>query len=138
MAILLGGICGKILYDKYEDTSFVFNNEEMVYFLQEGVYSSLESLNRNTKDISKVIIKENDKYYAYVGISKSKDGIEKIKDVYKNKGYSTYQKERTIDDETFLTNLTQYDILLDSAKTNDDILTIQEVVLANFEELTKN
>lgn len=137
VAIIFGGICGKILYDKYEDTSFVFNNEEMVYFLQEGVYSSLESLNRNTKDITKVIIKEDDKYYAYVGISKSKDGIEKLKHIYKEKGYSTYQKEKVIDDESFLTNLTQYDILLDSAKTADDILTIQEVVLANYEELTK-
>lgn len=137
VAIILGGICGKILYDKYEDTSFVFNNEEMVYFLQEGVYSSLESLNRNTKDINKIIIKEDDKYYAYVGISKSKDGIEKLNHIYKDKGYSTYQKEKLIDDESFLTNLTQYDILLDSAKTADDILTIQEVVLANYEELTK-
>lgn len=139
VAILFGALCGKILYDKYEDTSFVFHAEEKVYFLQEGVYSSEESLNRNTKDINpKLIIKENDKYYVYVGISKSKDGIKKIKDVYEDKGYSIYQKEKTVDDESFLTNLSQYDILLDSAKTNDDILTIEEVVLSNYEELSKS
>ena len=137
IAIILGGICGKILFTKYEETTSVFNEKENIYFLQEGVYSSLESLNRNTKDINKVIIKENNKYYAYVGISKTKDGIEKIKDVYKNKGYSTYIKEKNIVDEGFLTNLQQYDILLDSATTDDDILTIQEVVLSNYEELTK-
>ena len=137
VAILLGGLCGKVLYDKYEETAFTFNNQEMVYFLQEGVYSSLDSLNRNTKNINKVIIKEDNKYYAYVGISKSIDGIKKIKKVYKDKGYSTYQKEKNITDEVFLTNLDQYDILLDGAKTNDDILTIQEVVLANYEEITK-
>ena len=138
VAILFGGLCGKILYQKYEDTSLVFNEEEKVYFLQEGVYSSEDSLNRNTKDISpKLVAKENDQYYVYVGISKSKDGIEKIKDIYEEKGYTTYQKEKNVTDESFLTNLSQYDILLDSAKTSDDILTIQEVVLSNYEEIGK-
>ena len=138
VAILFGGLCGKILYQKYEDTSLVFHEEEKVYFLQEGVYSSEDSLNRNTKDISpKLVAKENDQYYVYVGISKSKDGIEKIKDIYEEKGYTTYQKEKNVTDESFLTNLSQYDILLDSAKTSDDILTIQEVVLSNYEEIGK-
>lgn len=138
VAILFGGLCGKILYQKYEDTSLVFHEEEKVYFLQEGVYSSEDSLNRNTKDISpKLVTKENNQYYVYVGISKSKDGIEKIKDIYEEKGYTTYQKEKNVTDESFLTNLSQYDILLDSAKTSDDILTIQEVVLSNYEEIGK-
>lgn len=138
VAILFGGLCGKILYQKYEDTSLVFHEEEKVYFLQEGVYSSEDSLNRNTKDISpKLVTKENNQYYVYVGISKTKDGIEKIKDIYEEKGYTTYQKEKNVTDESFLTNLSQYDILLDSAKTSDDILTIQEVVLSNYEEIGK-
>lgn len=138
VAILLGGLYGKILYQKYEDTSFVFHEEEKIYFLQEGVYSSEDSLNRNTKDISpKLVTKENNQYYVYVGISKSKDGLEKIKNVYEEKGYTTYQKEKNVTDESFLTNLSQYDILLDSAKTSDDILTIQEVVLSNYEEIGK-
>ena len=51
VAILFGGFCGKILYEKYQDTTYVFSEREVVYFLQEGVYSSLDSLNRNTKDI---------------------------------------------------------------------------------------
>ena len=138
VAILFGGLCGKILYQKYEDASLVFHEEENVYFLQEGVYSSEDSLNRNTKNISpKLVTKENNQYYVYVGISKSKDGIKKIKDIYEEKGYTTYQKEKNVTDESFLTNLSQYDILLDSAKTSDDILTIQEVVLSNYEEIGK-
>ena len=138
VAILFGGLCGQILYQKYEDASLVFHEEENVYFLQEGVYSSEDSLNRNTKNISpKLVTKENNQYYVYVGISKSKDGIKKIKDIYEEKGYTTYQKEKNVTDESFLTNLSQYDILLDSAKTSDDILTIQEVVLSNYEEIGK-
>ena len=139
LSIILGGICGKFLYQKYEDASFVFNAEDIVYFLQEGVYSSYDSLERNIKDINpKLVVKDNGKYYVYVGISKSKEGAEKIQKIYANKGYSIYQKEIEVEDTAFLANLEQYDILLESAKTEDDILTIAEVVLSNYEELSKS
>ena len=138
VAILLGGITGKTLYNKYEDTSLVFNETDMAYFLQEGVYETADSLMRNTKDISpKVVINKKNKYYVYVGISKSLDGIKKIKKIYKKKGYNTIIKEKEIKDDSFLINLSQYDILLESATSTNDILTIEEVVLSNYEELIK-
>lgn len=138
VSVLLGSLCGKGLYDSYANSQNVFNQNEKIYVLQEGVYSNLESLNRNTKDINpKVIVKENNQYYVYIGISKSLNQIKKIKKVYNKKGYSTYQKEIDINDKEFLVNLEQYDLLLDSAKTSDDILAIQEVVLSNYESLSK-
>lgn len=138
LAILLGGITGKILYNKYEDTTLVFNENNTAYFLQEGVYDTKESMNRNTKDINpKLVINKNNKYYVYVGISKSLDGINKIKRVYKRKGYNVISKEKKINDESFLINLEQYDILLESNTTTNDILTIEEVVLSNYEETIK-
>lgn len=138
LAILLGGITGKILYNKYEDTTLVFNENNTAYFLQEGVYDTKESMNRNTKDINpKLVINKNNKYYVYVGISKSLDGINKIKRVYKRKGYNVISKEKKINDESFLINLAQYDILLESNTTTNDILTIEEVVLSNYEETIK-
>ncbi len=139
VAILLGGMCGKLIYQKYQDSTFAFLEDEKIYFLQEGVYSTEESLNRNTKEINpKLVIKENNQYYVYIGISKSLDGIKKIKKLYSKKGYSTYLKEINVTDQSFITNLEQYDILLNSAKTEDDILTIQEVVLSHYEEISKS
>lgn len=139
VAIILGGISGKILYQKYDETELVFNESNRAYFLQEGVYETKDSLERNTKDIDpKLVINKNNKYYVYVGISKSLDGINKIKKTYKKKGYSTTKKEIEVADDSFLTNLEQYDILLDSAISADDILTIEEVVLSNYEEISKN
>ena len=138
IAVILGGICGNILYQKYKDTSYTFLENNKIYFLQEGVYDSIDSYNRNTKDINpKLVINDDKNYYVYVGISKSLDGIKKIKKVYDKKGYNTYQKELAVNDQLFLTNLEQYDILLESAKTTDDILTIEEVVLSNYEEIIK-
>lgn len=136
VAVLLGSISGKLLYTKYENTQEVFNESNIVYFLQEGVYETKDSLMRNTKDISpKVVINKKNKYYVYVGISKSLEGINKVKNLYKKKGYSVVLKEKEINDDNYLINLEQYDILLENASSSNDILTIEEVVLSNYEEL---
>lgn len=140
-SIILGSLCGKVLYSNYKNTNTnsVFAQKEKVYALQEGVYTSLSSLNRNTKDINpKTIVKKDNEYYVYVGITRDLERLKKLKKVYNKKGYTTYQKEINVDDAIFLANLDQYDLLLDSAKTSDDVLAIQEVVLSNYEELVKS
>lgn len=138
VAILLGGISGKALFTKTQ-TSTVFNEKEEIYFLQEGVYEKEESVTRNTKDIDpKLVIKEDDKYYVYVGISSNTKNIEKIKKIYEEKGYNTYQKTKKVSNKEFLANIKQYDVLIESAKDESDILTIEEVVLSNYEETISN
>lgn len=137
-AIILGTISGKFLFSKYQDTTGVFSEREDVYFLQEGVYSSLDSLNSNTKDIDpKLVVEEDEKYYVYVGISKDLDVIKKIKKIYEEKGYNTYEKQLKIGNIEFLNNVDQYDILSKTASYDRDLLTIQDVVLSNYEELIK-
>ena len=83
-------------------------------------------------------MKKDNEYYVYVGITRDLEKLKKLKKVYNKKGYATYQKEINVDDAIFLANLDQYDLLLDSAKTSDDVLAIQEVVLSNYEELVKS
>ena len=47
------------------------------------MYSSEESLNSNTNNINpKLVVKEDNKYYVYVGISKNLEVIKKIKNIY--------------------------------------------------------
>lgn len=140
VAIALGGISGKILFSKYEDLDqFVFSDDKKVYFLEEGVYSTKQSLDNNTKEISpKLVIKDDDKYYVYVGITKSIDNAKKIKKMYTNKGYSIYEKEKNITNTEFLNNIEQFDVLVESTKKERDITTIQEVVLSNYEEMIIN
>ena len=139
IAILCGSLTGYTIYNKYDNTTLTFNESNKVYVLQEGIYETKDSLDRNTRDINpKLVIKKNNKYHVYLGISKSLDGINKIKKIYSKKGYSTLQSELTVKNESFIMNLSQYDILLDSSKNEEDILTIEEVVLSNYEEITKS
>lgn len=136
VAIILGGISGMILFSKYKDTSYVFNENKKLYFLEEGVYSTKESLESNTKDINpKLVIQDDNKYHVYVGITSDFRNVSKIKKMYKDKGYSVYEKEIEVDNSEFTANISQYDILLESSKNDSDISTIEEVVLSNYENL---
>ena len=58
--------------------------------------------------------------------------------MYTNKGYSIYEKEKSITNSEFLNNIEQFDVLVESTKKERDITTIQEVVLSNYEEMIIN
>lgn len=139
VAIILGSICGKFLFQKYQDTSSVFKEGDKLYFLQEGVYESYDSVTNNTKNITpKAVVKENNKYHVYVGISTEQDVITKLKSIYEDKGYQLYEKEIEIENKEFLENMKQYDILAKTCDEEKDLLTIEEVVLSSYEDITKS
>ena len=112
---------------------------ESYYFIQEGVYSDKEILDNNLNKIGqKIIDYKNDKFYVYVGITKDKDVANKLQKIYEKKGFHTIQKEKYLENEEFSNNVTQFDLLINATDITDEILTIEEVVLANYDELIKN
>ena len=127
--MLLGIATAKVVYSKTISSDDKKSNNT-VYFLQLGVYTNKNSMQLDTKSIeNKIVTQENDKYYVYVGISKSKKNLEKISKLYKNDGYSLYIKEMSVLNNEFLVNLEQFDKLIESAKTNEEINTINMVIL---------
>lgn len=135
ISILLGSFCGKLVFDQYQEKQLVFEEENTVYFLQQGVYSTEESVTNNTEKLdSKVVVVEDGKYYVYVGITKDLDNATKINNLYKEKGYNLYQKELQVDNYEFINQLEQYDILLNTASTNEEITAVLDTILASFEE----
>lgn len=133
--MLLGIATAKVVYSK-TISSYDKKSNNTVYFLQLGVYTNKNSMQLDTKSIeNKIVTQENDKYYVYVGISKSKKNLEKISKLYKNDGYSLYIKEMSVLNNEFLVNLEQFDKLIESAKTNEEINTINMVILSSYEEI---
>lgn len=134
---LIGGaFFGKYLYQNSSLAQAVFQQKEAFYFLQEGVYSSSEVMHENVKDLAnKLTVKEDNKYYVYLGITKSKENAQKIKKIYDEMGYSTYIKEVNLSNDEFSSNVEQFDILVKESSSTDDVLTIEEVVLANYDEI---
>ena len=133
--MLLGIATAKVVYSK-TISSYDKKSNNTVYFLQLGVYTNKNSMQLDTKSIeNKIVIQENDKYYVYVGISKSKKNLEKVSKLYKNDGYNLYIKEMSVLNNEFLVNLEQLDKLIESAKTNEEINTINMVILSSYEEM---
>ena len=108
------------------------------YFIQEGVYSSKEIMSENTKDILiKTVDVLNNKQYVDLEITRNSNNAKKIKAIYEKKGYQIYIKEQNLSNEEFYNNVTQFDLLINGTNKESEILTIEEVVLANYEELIK-
>ncbi len=139
-SIALGAIAGIILNNTYKEklSNSFLNEGKTYYFIQEGVYSSTSSMQENTKDLLvKTVDSKNDKQYVYLGITRDEKNAKKLKEIYENKGYQIYIKEQNLSNEEFYNNVTQFDILINSTNKESEILTIEEVVLANYEELIK-
>lgn len=134
--LLCGCFVGQYLYQNSSIAQTVFKQKETFYFLQEGVYSSSDVMHENVKDLAnKLTVKEDNKYYVYLGITKSLENAEKIKNIYSDLGYSIYIKEVNLNSDEFSSNVEQFDLLVKESSSADDVLTIEEVVLANYDEI---
>ncbi len=136
----LGATFGFNIFKNSKDKVLdVFKDSANYYVLQEGVYSNEEIMQENIKNLdSKIIEEENEKYYVYVGITTKKENAIKLKKIYESKGYQLYLKELKIASAEFYNNTVQFDMLINKTNKEEEILTIEEVVLANYDEIVKN
>lgn len=132
----LGFFSGELIFGSKKDIFKNFNSKDTYYFLEEGVYIDKKDLNKDY--VSKRLVeKDNKKYYVYVGITKDKEVIEKLKDIYNSRGISLSIKEKEVNSKEFFENVSQFDFLIKQTTEEDEILTIEEVILSNYEEITK-
>ncbi len=134
--VLLGAVVGNYLYRNVPKSISVFQENNTFYFLQEGIYSSKDIMQENTSDImNKLTVFEDNKYYVYVGITMDIDNANKIQKIYQDMGYKIYIKTVNLDNEEFASNVSQFDLLVKESDANNDILTVEEVVMANYEQI---
>ena len=134
--LITGIIVGRNIY--LSKTTQTFSNKDMYYFIQEGVYSSKSIMEENVKNMDLKVVDEIDnKYYVYLGITKDENIAKRLKEIYESLGYQIYIKELSLSNEEFNNNVTQFDLLINASTTTNEILTIEKVVLANYEEIIK-
>lgn len=134
--VIMGFLLGVFIFNKRQ---LLFRPSKHVYYvLEEGVYDNKNLLQTSISNLKyKIIDYNNDKYYVYLGISKDLDVITRLSKVYDKKGIQTIIKEKEFISDEFLTNVSQFDLLINDTKDDEEILTIEEVVLANYEEIFK-
>ena len=122
-------------YDENKESTPVSNITNNLKFIQNGVYSSKDSMEEATKNLKYYIFsEENDKYYVYIGITTEKN-LEKVKGYYESLGYDIYVKDITINNKSFLDVLNQYELMLKELNNTETIGNIEGQVLSKYEEL---
>jgi len=135
--IMTGFLIGEFSFGSKKDVWKLIKTDTY-YFLQEGVYRNEEALKNRVSELSqKAIDKKAKYYYVYVGITKEKEVVEKIKNIYEKQGLNIYVKEKNVKSKEFSENVKQFDYLIKATSEEDEILKIEEVVLANYEEINK-
>ena len=141
LIFLIGGIVvGNHLYQKVNPNLLnVFKEQDKYYCLQQGVYSSKDSMQKETRDISpKLVIEKDNKYYVYLAITGNKDNAEKLKMYLEEDGISSYLKEIKVESKDFINNVREFDILIENTNRKNEVYTIEEVVLSNYEKNLEN
>lgn len=130
--ILLAFLCANFVYEKYRKDSLPEGN---VYFIQQGVYSNKESIKNIAA--SYITIEQDNKFYTYVGMTTSLENAEKIKKMYEKKNIPIYIKSENIQNQEFLNELSQYDVLLKNTENEEEVTNILETILSTYEEILK-
>ena len=118
---------------------YAFNNKKEekkynVYILQIGPLKE-EDIDKESNGLDYyVAIKRNNLNYIYAGISTNIKNIKKIKNIYESNSSIKIRKSY-IDNREFITNLEQYDLLIDGLSNKKDILSVNKVILSSYEDL---
>lgn len=139
LSILVGFFTTKFMFDQYankETLRPVFNTGENIYFIQQGVYSSIESVKENLKKFNNYIYTIiNGKYYVFIGMTKNQEIALKMQEFYSKNGYITYVKEFKVKNSDFLMALDNYDAVLKDTVDDEVIQNIINQTIAKYKEL---
>ena len=138
VALIIGLFLSYVFLNQYEDYNglVVSNNTDNLYFIQYGVFSSMESMEENTMKLQNYIYNiDNDLYYVYIGITKHRENADKIINYYNSLGYEVLIKEYSISNKNFLSHLETYDEVLKSTSDSMAISSIINQVLMKYEEV---
>lgn len=141
LALISGALLGKFTFDRYEnvDTKNVISYDNYVYLLKYDKYNNFEEMKEKVTNVDKYIyIEKDDKVTAYVAIAKTKENINKIKDIYNTKNINLEVTKEKIDNEEFIQNLNEYEKLLSASDDEKSLLIIEKQILSCYEELMVN
>ena len=137
VSLLVGFLLSFYMLKEYESVDIipVFNVKQTAYLVQQGVYSSMESMQENTSHLTDYIYSVIDNmYYVYIGISLESDNVNKIQEYYKNKDINTIIKTTTISDNDLINSLRQYDMVLKETNEEETIKEIIKQTLSKYKE----
>lgn len=137
LSIFIGILCGRTVFSQYRgNIQEVVVNTEPIYLLQQGVYSSVESMEENTMSLSDYLyVKQDDKYYVYLGITGNKELADKLKNNYSN--VDIYVKENNISNQGLILKIRENDKTIQEESDKKNLLSLSKKSLEIYEETMK-
>lgn len=128
ISLLVGFLLSNYAIKKYDASPItipVFSENTKAYLIQQGVYSSYESMKKNTSNLTDYIYSNIDNmFYVYIGLTINEENVTKLQEYYKEKNIPTIVKTTTLTDYNLISSLKQYDTIL---KETNDSATIKEI-----------
>ena len=122
VSILFGFICGKLVYQVYNDDVESKLSSSRLYLIESGEYLTYDSMREENSGNNYVYYKDEDGYKTVVGITRDEDNIDKIKSLYSD---NMRVEEYYVSNDLVNEKQNEYDLMLNNT---DDLYEVKEVV----------
>lgn len=132
--ISLGAWMSNFMFNQY-DTKAIYT-DDTIYLLQIGSYDNKENMEESLKKLDKYLMeKENNRYYAYIALTKLESNYQKLKTYYEKQGFKIEQRQKILKDEKFKTVLEKYDILIEKATEEETLKVLEKELIEKYQEV---
>lgn len=121
LSVFCGFVCGRLMFNIYEDKGSSILDSNVIYLLQDSSYSDYETMKASGVSANYIYYEEDGKYNMVVAMTKNKNNIEKIKEVY---GKDLKVTEYLLGDDSINDMIDEYDIKLGSTTDGEEIKKI--------------
>lgn len=121
LSVICGLVCGRVMFSIYEDKGSNILNSNLIYLLEDASYEDYATMKASTITSSYMYYEDEGQYKAVIAMTKNKDNIEKIQNVYDKE---LKVSEYLLNDETINTKLEEYDIKMKEVTEEEDIKQI--------------
>lgn len=121
LSVFCGFVCGRLMFSIYEDKGSSILDSNVIYLLQDSSYSDYETMKASGVSANYIYYEEDGKYNMVVAMTKNKNNIEKIKEVY---GKDLKVTEYLLGDDSINDMIDEYDIKLGSTTDGEEIKKI--------------
>lgn len=120
---LMGFLFGSLMFKNYKGVDYL-DKDGNIYYLQYGVYTTIEAASSNTEKLSeKYFIKELDsKYYVYLGVTTDYDIALKLKEKYEKENIHIYIRSDYVENSETLEQLKKYDEQLNDLDNTETVM----------------
>lgn len=132
LSIICGSLCGKIVYGIYDKKIDKDLENEKIYLVQSGAYSSYDSMIKNVLMNNYVYFEDDDGLYkSIIAITQDLSNIDKIKNTYKD---NVIVVEYYSNDLELNEKIKEYDIKLKNTSDKNEIKNIILNVLKLYKD----